>query len=426
MGEHPATTPPDAVAEPGVPPARMPPASPAGADPGRFVDRSFLRWPFFEPHHARLAEELDAWAADHIAPLAHAPVGDDASLDALCTEMRRRLGAAGWLAHAVPRAHGGVAERLDVRSLCLVRETLARHSGLADFVFALQGLGAGAVSLFGDAALGAHVLPRVARGDMAAAFALSEADAGSDVAAMTTRAEPDGDGGYRLTGTKTWISNAGLADVYTVFARTGEAPGARGISAFLVDADAPGVTVTERIPLIAPHPLGTVAFDRVPVPASRRIGAPGQGFKVAMATLDVFRATVGAAALGLARRALAEAAARARSRRLFGAPMADLQMIQAKIAQMALAVDAAALLVYRAGWTHDVPAHRVTREAAMAKLFATDEAQKVIDEAVQIFGGLGVRAGHPVETLYREIRALRIYEGASEVQKLVIARQTLG
>ncbi|MEE8202982.1 MAG: acyl-CoA dehydrogenase family protein, partial [Alphaproteobacteria bacterium] len=303
-------------------------------------------------------------------------------------------------------------------------ETLARHGALADFAFALQGLGSGAITLFGSDDLKRAYLPAVADGGKIAAFALSEPEAGSDVAAIATRAEEDGDA-YVLNGTKTWISNGGIADFYTLFARTGEAPGARGLTAFVVDATTPGLDIAERIEVIAPHPLATLSLRDCRVAKSQRLGAPGEGFKIAMATLDVFRATVGAAALGLARRALDEALTRAMSRRLFGAPLADLQMTQASLADMALDVDAAALLVYRAAWTRDRIAGRVTREAAMAKLFATEAAQRVVDAAVQIFGGLGVVSGHPVEKLYREVRALRIYEGASEVQKVVIARQAI-
>jgi acyl-CoA dehydrogenase len=376
-------------------------------------DRSFLSWPFFEDRHRDLAGRLDDWAT---ANLGHGEHGD---VDAACRGLVRALGDAGWLTHAVPR--DGMP--LDVRSLCLLRETLARHDGLADFAFAMQGLGAGPISLFGTADQRDRYLGPVSRGAAIAAFALSEPDAGSDVAAMEMRAVAV-DGGYRLTGCKTWISNGGIADFYIVFARTG-GPGSKGISAFIVDADSPGLTIAERIEIIAPHPLATLAFQDCFVPSSQRIGAEGEGMKIALATLDVFRSTVGAAALGFARRALDESLGRAAGRRLFGAPLADLQMIQAKIADMAVSVDAAALLVYRAAWTRDAGGGRVTREAAMAKLFATEEAQKIIDEAVQIFGGLGVRRGQIVESLYREIRALRIYEGASEVQRLVIARQTL-
>ena len=311
-----------------------------------------------------------------------------------------------------------------MRSLCLIRETLARFAALADFAFAMQGLGSGAITLFGAEEQRRAYLPAVAGGRKIAAFALSEPEAGSDLAAAATTAAPDGTG-FVLNGAKTWISNGGIADFYVVFARTGEAPGARGLSAFIVDADTRGLEIGERPRLIAPHPLATLTFENCRVPRDRLLGEPGQGFKIAMATLDVFRPTVGAAALGFARRALDEALARATSRELFGGPLAELQMIQAKLADMALSIDAAALLVYRAAWAKDIGAERITREAAMAKLFATEAAQRVIDEAVQIHGALGVVAGHPVERLYREIRALRIYEGASEVQKVVIARQTL-
>ncbi|MEQ8405789.1 MAG: acyl-CoA dehydrogenase family protein [Oceanicaulis sp.] len=388
------------------------------------ADTSFLTWPFFEDRHRALAEALEAFCRRAIAPLADQHPHGDAELDKLCKDILGRLGEAGITRHCVPAAYGGASETLDVRSLCLIRETLGRYSGLADFVFAMQGLGSGAISLFGSEAVKQRYLPGVASGEKTAAFALSEAEAGSDVAAMATRAEPSANG-YAITGQKTWISNGGLADIYTVFARTGEAPGAKGISAFVVDADSAGLSVAERIPVIAPHPLATLDFDAVQVPAENRLGEPGAGFKAAMATLDVFRSTVGAAALGFARRAADEAGARATSRRLFGKPMSDLQLVQAQIAEMALDIDASALLIYRAAWAKDSGQARVTREAAMAKLYATDQAQATIDKAVQIFGGLGVRSGHIAESLYREIRALRIYEGASEVQKVIIARAAL-
>jgi acyl-CoA dehydrogenase len=330
------------------------------------------------------------------------------------------LGEAGWLRPAVAGA-----EPFQVRSLCLLRETLAYHCGLADFVFAMQGLGSGAISLFGSTEQRAAYLPSVAAGTKIAAFALSEKDAGSDVAAVSCTAEEKGDH-YVLNGEKTWISNGGIADFYCVFARTGEAPGARGLSAFIIDRDVPGFTIPERIDVMAPHPLATLRFEDCRIAKTALIGAPGQGFKIAMTVLDVFRSTVGAAALGLARRALDEALGRAGSRHLFGAPLSDLQLTQASLAEMALGCDASALLVYRSAWTKDQGAARVTREAAMAKLFATESAQQTIDRAVQIFGAQGVVSGHIVERLYREIRALRIYEGASEVQKIVIARTLLG
>jgi acyl-CoA dehydrogenase len=383
-------------------------------------DRSYLAWPFFENRHRALAAQLERFADRALLP----STAREADVDATCRKWVGRLAEAGFLRHVVPAAYGGAREQLDVRSLCLARETLARFDALADFAFAMQGLGSGAISLFGTEEQRRAYLPEVAEGRKIAAFALSEREAGSDVAALGTLAEPDGDG-FILNGAKTWISNGGIADFYVVFARTGEAPGAKGLSALIVDAATPGLEVAERIELIAPHPLATLSFDDCRVPRARLLGEPGQGFKIAMATLDVFRPTVGAAALGFARRALHEALARASSRQLFGAPLADLQMIQDKLADMALAIDAAALLVYRAAWAKDVGADRITREASMAKLYATEAAQRVIDDAVQIHGGLGVVAGHPVERLYREIRALRIYEGASEVQKVVIARQAL-
>ncbi|HEV7367738.1 acyl-CoA dehydrogenase family protein [Arenibaculum sp.] len=384
-------------------------------------DRSFLSWPFLDDAHRDLAGEIESWAAAELAPLAH---GAERDLDGTCRTLVRRLGEDGWLRRVVPASHGGAAERLDVRSLCLIRETLARHLGLADFSFAMQGLGSAPISLFGGRDLKDRYLPGVRDGRAIAAFALSEPDAGSDVAATATTAIRDG-GDWVLDGAKTWISNGGIADHYVVFARTGEAPGAKGLSAFVVDADAPGLEIAERIEVTAPHPLATLRFAGCRVPGDRLIGRPGEGFRIAMATLDVFRSTVGAAALGFARRALDEALTRAASRRIFGATLADLQLVQAKLADMAVEVDAAALLVYRAAWTKDGGAERVTREASMAKLYATEAAQRVIDAAVQIFGGLGVTRGVPVEELYREIRPLRIYEGASEVQKIVIARQTL-
>jgi acyl-CoA dehydrogenase len=378
-------------------------------------DRSFLTWPFFEERHRVLAARIEEWCRSNL-PIAHSDV------DTACRALVAKLGRDGWLEHsAIDPDIGGA---LDVRALCLIRETLARHDGLADFAFAMQGLGAGAISLFGTAAQ-RQWLKRTRAGTAIAAFALSEPGSGSDVAGIETTARRDGDD-YILDGEKTWISNGGIADFYLVFARTGEAPGAKGLSAFIVPADLAGFSIAERLDVIAPHPLARIRFENARVPASAMIGKPGKGFKIAMATLDVFRTTVGAAALGFARRALDETIARARTRRLFGAPLSELQMVQAHIADMALDVDAAALLVYRAAWVKDSGAARVTREAAMAKLFATDRAQEVIDKAVQIHGGDGVRRGHIVERLYREIRALRIYEGASEVQKVVIARQTLG
>ncbi len=384
------------------------------------IDASFLSWPFFEDRHRRFAGELKAWTEREIHLLV-----DHHDVDASCRRLVRRLGEGGWLKAAVPQAYGGLYPTFDVRTLCLARETLAYRDGLADFAFAMQGLGTGPITLFGTEEMKRAYLPPVARGEAIAAFALSEPEAGSDVAALSTTATPDGPDHVRIDGLKTWISNGGIADHYVVFARSGEAPGAKGLSAYVVDAETPGLTVESRIDVIAPHPLATLRFEGCRVPVSKRIGGPGEGFKVAMATLDVFRSTVGAASLGFARRALDEASRHASSRRLFGAPLGDLQMTQAALADMATGVDSAALLVYRAAWTKDQGAPRVTREAAMAKMYATEAAQAVIDKAVQIFGGLGVTKGVKVEELYREIRALRIYEGATEVQKIVIARELL-
>ena len=382
-------------------------------------DKTYLDWPFFDVPQRRLAADLDAWAAAELAHLDHG-----AGVDALCRDLVARLGRGGWLRHCVPAAYGGASEAIDSRSLCIARETLARHAGLADFAFAMQGLGSGAISIAGSEELKQRYLPRVARGEAIAAFALSEPDAGSDVGAMSTSARREGEH-YVLDGEKTWISNGGIADFYCVFARTGEAAGARGISAFVVDAATPGLEVAARIELIAPHPLASLRFRSCRVSATQRLGEPGQGFKVAMQTLDIFRASVAAAALGFARRALDEALDRAKGRKMFGQTLADFQLTQAAIADMATAIDSAALLTYRAAWLRDVKGARTTREAAMAKMVATESAQQVIDRALQIFGGLGVVSGYPVEKLYREIRALRIYEGATEVQKLIIARETL-
>jgi acyl-CoA dehydrogenase len=378
-----------------------------------------LSWPFFDDGHRRFADALARFADATLPALPH----DD--VDAACRARVKAMGEAGFLKAVVPAEHGGIHPRLDVRTLCLAREILAFRDGLADFAFAMQGLGTGSISLFGSADLKAHYLPPVRDGRAIAAFALSEPEAGSDVAALAATAKPDGPSHVRIDGSKTWISNGGIADHYVVFARSGEGAGAKGLSAFVVDADTPGLSVSERIEVIAPHPLATLRFDGVRVPLGNRLGQPGEGFKVAMATLDVFRSTVGAAALGFARRALHETIERAASRKLFGAPLSELQMTQAAIADSASEVDASALLVYRAAWTKDRGAARVTREAAMAKLFATEAAQRVIDRAVQLHGGFGITKGVKVEELYREIRALRIYEGATEVQKVVIARELL-
>jgi len=375
-----------------------------------------LDWPFFDAKHRELATALDAWCTGHLH------VDHDTDVDAQCRALVAQLGAAGWLHHAVAGLDVG-RQAIDTRAICLIRETLAKHDGLADFAIAMQGLGPGAISLQGTPDQRERYLPRVARGEALAAFALSEPEAGSDVAAMQCSATEDGDA-YVLNGEKTWISNGGIADFYVLFARTGEAPGSRGISAFIVDAGLPGFDIAERIDVIAPHPLARLRFTNCRVPKSQMLGAPGEGFKLAMRTLDVFRTSVAAAALGFARRALQEGLAQAKARPMFGARLADLPLTQAKFADMACTVDSSALLVYRAAWLRD-QGRTITKEAAMAKLMATEGAQRVIDAAVQLFGGRGVRRGEIVESLYREIRALRIYEGASEVQQLIIGRELL-
>jgi acyl-CoA dehydrogenase len=381
------------------------------------ADKTFLTWPFFDEKHRDLAQRLDAWAARELTRIDHSDT------NAACKSLVAALGRGGWLEHAAVDPTGDAP--LDVRSLCLIRETLARHDGLADFAFAMQGLGTGAISLFGTDDQKHEWLPKIRKGEAISAFALTEPQSGSDVANSTMTATLDGDH-YVLNGEKTWISNGGIADIYTTFARTGDAPGAKGLSSFIVPATTPGLEIAERLDTIAPHPLATLRFTDCRVPAHAMLGQSGDGFKIAMAVLDVFRSTVAAAALGFARRALDEALTRCTTRHVQGAPLFDLQMVQGHIADMAVDVDASALLIYRAAWTKDSGAPRISREAAMAKLFSTNQAQNVIDKAVQLHGGDGVRSGETVEKLYREIRALRIYEGASDVQRVIIARQTLG
>ena len=384
---------------------------------------SHLAWPFFDAHHRDFKAQLQTWTQKQFGNMQ----GHDESRDAIdreCVSLVKALGQGGWLRPAIAgKAHGGASDVIDTRTICLLREELAWHHGLADFAFAMQGLGSGAISLKGTPEQQAEYLPRVAKGEALAAFALSEPDAGSDVAAMQCSAVETPEG-YRLNGFKTWISNGGIADFYVVFARTGEAPGARGISAFIVDAHTPGLEIAERIDVIAPHPLAKLHFNNVSVPHAKRIGAAGEGFKVAMATLDVFRTSVAAASLGFARRALDESIAWAKQRKMFGQALADFQITQSKLAQMATLLDAATLLTYRAAWLRD-QGQRITQEAAMAKMTATENAQQIIDMAVQMHGGMGVKKGCIVESLYREIRALRIYEGATEVQQLIIGRDLL-
>ena len=389
---------------------------------------SYLDWPFFDPLHRELAVRLAAWSAQHLGGTSHPETRAD--VDAACIRLVRELGAGGITGYCVRAEDGGVLPEFDVRAIALIREVLARHDGLADFAFAMQGLGSGPISLAGSAELKRKYLPRVARGEAIAAFALSEPEAGSDVAAMQCTARREG-GEYRLEGAKTWISNGGIADFYCVFARTSPAElrtdgttGAQGISAFVVDAATRGLSIAERIDVMAPHPLATVAFHECRIPVAQRLGAEGEGFKIAMRTLDVFRTSVAAAALGFAGRALDEAVAHTKARRMFGRTLADFQLTQAALAQMATDVEAARLLTYRAAWMRD-RGERVTKEAAMAKMTATESAQRVIDRALQMFGGRGVVRGETVERLYREIRALRIYEGATEVQQLIIGRELL-
>jgi acyl-CoA dehydrogenase len=377
-----------------------------------------LKLPFFDESHRALYADVKAWAGAVLTNRVHT-----GSVDDHCVKLTRQMGDAGWLRYCVPAEYGGALKELDSRSLCLMRQALGYYDGLADFAFVMQGLGSGPISLFGSEALKQKYLPHVASGKMLAAFALSEPEAGSDVAAMTTRATRTTQG-YRLNGVKTWISNADIADFYTVFAQV-ENDEAEGVTAFVVDANTPGLQVTERFDVCAPHPIGTLTFTDCDIPVTQRIGQAGKGFKVAMQNLDVFRASVGAAALGFAEAALDMGIARATSRPMFGATLADLQITQAAIGDMSTEIDAATLLIYRAAWERDVLKQRTTKSAAMAKMFATESAQRVIDRCVQLHGGLGVKVGHPMEMLYREIRALRIYEGATEVQQVIIARETM-
>jgi acyl-CoA dehydrogenase len=390
-----------------------------GTQTTRQPSRDHLDWPFFDEAHRGLGVELDRFIAD-------GGLGtiDHSDADTACKGLVKRLGGAGFLRYCVPQAFGGVSQVIDSRSLCLIRETLAYADGLADFAFAMQGLGTGAISLSGSAEMQQRILPAIAKGELISAFALTEPEAGSDVAAMSCAARRDGDE-FVIDGEKIWISNGGIADVYTLFARTGEAPGTRGISAFVVFADTPGLTIAERLETIAPHPLARLRFENCRIPASQLLGSPGEGFKIAMRTLDIFRPSVAAAALGFARRALDEAVAHAKSRKMFGATLADLPTAQSTLGEMATAIDAAALLTARTAWRRDVQKLPATREAAMAKMTATENAQWVIDQALQLFGGKGVRVGEITESLYREIRALRIYEGATEVQKLIIGRELM-
>lgn len=396
------------------------------------IPNSIYDLPFFEPHHRALAKNLSEWAGVNLSPTEIAKAhkgGSVADIDAACIDLVNKLGQAGWLHHTAPDpkhysqdANNGLIG-MDVRTLCIIRETLAKFDGLADFAFAMQGLGAGAISLFGTKEQREY-LSQTREGKAIAAFALTEPQSGSDVANINLSAKFDGDD-YILNGEKTWISNGGIADFYVIFARSGEGEGARGLSAFILPAKTKGLEIAERLEANAPHPLARLRLDNVRLPKLNRIGQSGEGFKIAMSVLDIFRSTVGAAALGFARRARDESVIRANSRILFNRPMADLQMVQGHIADMALGIDAASLLVYRAAYIKDMGAKRVSREAAMAKLYATETAQSIIEQAQQIHGADGVRKGHITEKLYQEIRALRIYEGASDVQKIIIAKHDL-
>lgn len=381
-------------------------------------DSAQLNLPFFGQEHADLSKNLHVWAKNHLSHLGH----DD--VDTQCQQIVKRLGEGNWLQYCVAgKRYGGLFDQIDTRSVCLIREILAKHHGLADFAFAMQGLGSGAISIAGSLDQKERYLTKVAKGQSIAAFALSEPDAGSDVAAMRCEAKLEGDH-YILNGEKTWISNGGIADFYVVFARTGDAPGSRGISAFIVEANTPGFEIAERIQVIAPHPLAKIKFTQCAIPLTQRIGLSGEGFKIAMRTLDIFRTSVAAAALGFAKRAMHEALERVTQRKMFNGVLADFQITQVKLAEMATRIETAELLTYKAAWLKDQN-QNVTQQAAMAKMTSTENAQWVIDAAVQLFGGMGVVSNHPVESLYREIRALRIYEGATEVQMLIIAKSVL-
>jgi acyl-CoA dehydrogenase len=382
-----------------------------------------LALPFFDDAHRALADGLLPWAATQEV--------DERDDRAACRDWVQRLGAGGWLRYCVPGTSGGALERLDSRALVLLRETLAFHSPLADFAFAMQGLGSGAITLAGTPEQHANYLTAVAKGSKIAAFALSEPEAGSDVGAMAMRAEATADG-WKLNGEKTWISNGGIADFYCVFAKTEPAGGTRGITAFIVDATTPGLDTSAHIDVMAPHPLATLRFENCVVPRSAQLGDLNGGFKLAMRTLDIFRASVAGAALGMGRRALAEAISHAKNRRMFGQTLADFQLTQAKLGEMAALIDSAALLTYRAAWMRDDAEQRgapavgdVSAAAAMAKMCATENASRVIDMALQMHGGLGVKVGTKIESLYRDIRSLRIYEGATEVQQLIIGKSVL-
>ena len=385
------------------------------------ADRSYLDWPFFEERHRKLAKELDDWCRQTKWP--HHGDSVDAT-DEACRQRVQLLAEGGWLRWCVPSEYGGKHESLDVRSLCLIRETLARYDALADFSFAMQGLGSGAISLYGNPEQKQNILEEVSAGRMIAGFALSEPDAGSDVVAMSSKAFSTTEG-WKVNGEKSWISNGGIADYYTLFAKTSDQPGSGGISAFLLEADNPGLSIAERQEVMAPHPLARLQLKDAELSREALLGEEGKGFGIAMATLNIFRPTVGAAALGFARRALDEILHYSGNRNMYGQTMQNMPVVRSRLGEMDLEIDASALLVYRAAWAHDQKQGRITREASMAKLYATEKAQQVIDTAVQLFGARGVEKGNPVESLYREIRALRIYEGASEVHQQILGDQAI-
>jgi len=384
------------------------------------LDHRYLDWPFFDPFHRAFAREFGEWAAAVLPQFEDDEGGDGRAAG----EIWRRLAAGKWLDHSLPGGPGAQGKKHDLRTLCLMREILGYGAAIGDVAFSEPWLAIMPVALFGSSQQKSELLPGYLRGELLPAFALSEPGAGSDAAALVTTARWDGEH-FVISGRKMWTSNSGLADVYVVFARTGETPGAGGISAFLVDGRLPGITLEERLRVLPPHTVGTLNFDEVRVSPDRLLGAPGQGFRMAMAALELFRPTVGAATLGMARRAMDAAVARSLERVAFKKPISEHQLIQAKLADMAVKVDASALLVYRAAWLHDTGGSHLTREAAMAKLFATEAAQEVVDQALQIFGGLGVRKGTAVERLYRHVRAFRIFDGTSEIQKLIIAKDIL-
>ena len=377
--------------------------------------------PFFDQEHFQLRARVRQWTEKNL----FSEGGEEQQTDDVARRLVRQLGNEGFLSYALPKEFEGVRAKAQARDLCVIREELARGWMLADTMFAVQALGGYPIALFGTEEQKQHYLPLFAKGTAIAAFALTEPEAGSDVAALKSRALRR-DGEYVLTGNKRFISNAGIADSYVVFASTAPDLEGKGISAFVVDANNPGLVIKKRIQMISPHPNGMIAIEECVIPESSLLGNQGDGLKIALMTLDLFRCTVGAAAVGLAQRALEEAVDYGRKRRQFDRPLTEFQGIQFKLAEMATELEAARLLVYQAAWAHDSGAADAKLKSSMAKLFATEAAQRIVDQALQIHGGMGVVVGSVVERLYRDVRALRIYEGTSEIQKLVIAREMLG